>query len=74
VLSYEHKYILTFRTTAYLLLAKRAAKPKISKISISKLKLKVQNIYIKPLLKLKDNCNASYYETANLDEKVKKIA
>ncbi len=34
--------------------AKTVAKPTIAKISTSKLNLKVQNIYIKPLLKPKN--------------------
>jgi hypothetical protein len=34
--------------------------------------MKVQNIYIKPLLKPKNTCNKPYFETAYLGKNVKK--
>ncbi len=43
--------------------AKTVAKPEIAKISTPKLYLKVQNIYIKPLLKPKNSSNKPYFET-----------
>jgi hypothetical protein len=48
--------------------AKTGVKTKITKISTSKLNLKVQNIYIEPLLKPKNTCNKSYFETTYLGE------
>jgi hypothetical protein len=54
-------------------LAKTVAKPKIAKISTSKLNLKVQNIYIKPLLKPKYTWNKPYFKTDYLGENVKKL-
>jgi hypothetical protein len=46
----------------------------VAKISSSKLNLKVQNIYIKPLLKLKNTCkNKPYFKTAYVGENEKKM-
>jgi hypothetical protein len=53
--------------------AKSVAKWKYSKISTSKLNLKVQNIYIKPLSKLKNTTSKTSFETAYLGEDVKKL-
>jgi hypothetical protein len=49
------------------------AKGKNSKISTSKLNLKVQNIYIKPLSKLKNTTSKPSFETAYIGEDVKKL-
>jgi hypothetical protein len=53
--------------------AKTVAKPKIAKRFTSKLNLRVQNIYIKPLLKPKNTCNKLYFETNYFGENVKKL-
>ncbi len=50
--------------------AKKVGKPKNDKISASNLDLKVQPIYIKPLLKHKNTYNKIYLETAYLGENV----
>jgi len=42
-----------------------------AKISLSKLNLKVQNIF-KPLLKPKNTCNKPYFNTADLGQNIKK--
>ena len=54
--------------------AKTVAKAKVANISTSKLNLKAQNIYIKPLLKPKNTCNKPYFETAYLGKNVKNWA
>ncbi len=48
--------------------AKTVAKSPNDKISTSELDLKVQNIYIKPLLKPKNTYNKPFFETAHLCE------
>jgi hypothetical protein len=53
--------------------AKTVAKPKIDKMSTSKLNLKAQNIYIKPLLKTKNAFNKPYIQTTYLGENVKDL-
>jgi hypothetical protein len=50
--------------------AKTVSKPKKAKISTTKLKLKAQNIYIKPLLKPQNTFNKPCFETAYLCENV----
>jgi hypothetical protein len=54
--------------------AKTVTKPKIAKISTTKLNLKVQNIYIKQLLKPKNTCNKPYFNTADLGENIKTLS
>jgi hypothetical protein len=54
--------------------AKTIAEPKIAQIPITKLNLKGQKFYIKPLLTPKNTNNKPYFETAYLGENVKKIA
>jgi hypothetical protein len=44
--------------------SKTVALTKVANISTSKLNLKAQNIYIKPLLKPNDTCNKPYFKTA----------
>jgi hypothetical protein len=52
--------------------ANTIAKPQTTKMSTSNLNLKVQNIYIKPLLRLKNTCNKPYFKTAYFGENVSK--